>query len=480
MPVSSLNIYFWLQGSLHQCQYTRLTPKRHYVCKAPHNLRLPSYTIRDTCSKSLHAEQNIVRFTLNSALYQPEIPPQHVQQVEFDVQQTVHEDRLQQLPGNMLYQIMQSIDMDPDFNDLNKTYLALRNSCKQLESVCDLHRKSIAMHTNCVHLACPYISKLTSLTSVTIYALPSSNICKYDMLVLNAAAPHLSSLTLNAPRGTRMDVLNFSTAPRLEMQSLRHLSMSGCIVMYSSAYGRGKPMLSWEPSLPSLTSLTMIQGTMFSLHLLGCQRLNKLEVIENKNLCDLSVLRMNGLSSMVCERNHNLRSLDLLGCTQLCTLRCDSNASLMYLTLGWCIALQALTCTSIEKLIYLDLSSCALLKELNLDRASLRVLDVRFCSKLRNLKCSNSPFLTKIMLPQGGNMDNVHISSCKSLSMIVRSEDCTLENFYCSDSDMLVSIDYIALWHCAVCGVWKTHHWYFWLLLNVDVCVSFIPMTTSP
>ncbi|MEW5319684.1 MAG: hypothetical protein WDW38_010823 [Sanguina aurantia] len=251
------------------------------------------------------------------------------------------EDRLLQLPTEVLHHILGKACNSTDHADSNPSHLALRLSSKGLAAASDAARTSLTLHPSHLHDASSLLSKLTALTAVTVRSSGEDAPTTTNLGPIRSHAPHLTSLTVCGCEAY-LAILDLDQVLLQWKHSLTQLKLFGCVLMTDASDGAGPPQQSpWSPDLPCLTLLTIHRGTSTGLDLCGCPALQELELSECHWLTSIGGLP--GLEALHRARLLSLPQLadvDIAGCSKLVSFSFNRNGVIGSLDLGGCPALK--------------------------------------------------------------------------------------------------------------------------------------------
>lgn len=362
------------------------------------------------------------------------------------------EDRLLQLPGELLRRITSILCSDTDSALSNQSMLALRLASKGTKAASDATRVRIKLHSHHLEDAIPYLSKLTCLPAVTICASRDDNPTLSDLSPLSNLFPHLTSLTLDPGSNEYVILQDMSELLLPWKHSLRHLKLVRCGL--TRTFNRRSQtdldgesvsiqLLSWAPDLPLLSTLLMEFVPLVALELACCPALHTLglsdctHLVTIKGLADLEAFHTMRLQCLL-----RLSNLDMVDCKTLAHLRITMTKDLTSLDLSGCSTLQVLELILNFDLASVNLIGCSSLEELTISsNQSLGRLDMSHNAQLKLFICTHNCKLTAVDLSRCDALEVCCLESNKALWKLHLSGLQALQTVICLDHIALTSVD---------------------------------------
>lgn len=373
------------------------------------------------------------------------------------------------LPADVLNTILLFVCTDSNDDTSNQTLLNFRCCSKALTTACDATRRSITLHPHQFPHALPYLCKLTSLTALTLRALPHSatapeshsNVLE-DLSLISNTFPNLESLTFGTAAGSggwELHCMDEMLPPwRHSLRhSLRHLELQRCLLAVMPEDGGDcVNQTEWAPDLPQLTSLVLTQSLCMdadpslnqagpdsmALDLLGCPQLRELTLKDCTDVAALCVAGLAHRNGVSVSGTDSLLALDLSSCVHLASLECAVSELLEALVLDGCSALQRLDFQSNVSVRRLALSDCVSLVQAKvMYNDALQSVDLTGCGMLPRVECSSNKLLNSLKLPRGGGcLEEVDCTCNPHLTDLDLTGFQALRSLECGDNDALTSL----------------------------------------
>ena len=195
---------------------------------------------------------------------------------------------------------------------------------------------------------------------------------------------HLSSINLDNATALKKLVCVRS--------ALHELDLRGCKALENIDCSGNEAMRTIDlTNLENLKSLKCCKQPAFTVvNLSGCKNLEKLICFENKNLTNLDIAHLDKLIKLDCSRN-NLASINVGGCKALEALDCYGNAHLKTVDVSGLRQLRKLNCSNCA-VANLKIDNCPVLEVLDCYNLRIKSLDLSKTPTVKDLSCSGADY----------------------------------------------------------------------------------------